>query len=85
MGGKVNKEEINPLIDALERYLMENGNVEISAGIDVLISSGFYSYMVCQRDTNIEKVKNYFTRTIKSFKKLIGIKEKEKAEVAQRA
>jgi len=77
-GGKVIKDEIIPLVDSLERYMLENGHTEISAGWDVLLSSGMYSFAITQRETNKEKVKKYFSSVLKSLKSLVGIKEKKK-------
>lgn len=76
-GGHVVKEELLPLVDSLERYMLENGHTEISAGWDVLLSSGMYSFAVTQRETNKEKVKKWFGSIYSSIKSLLGIKEKK--------
>lgn len=79
-GGHVVKEELLPLVDSLERYMLENGHTELSAGWDVLLSSGMYSFAITQRESNKEKVQKWFGGIWTSLKSLVGIKEKDKKE-----
>ena len=82
-GGYVVKDELIPLVDSLERYMLENGHTQISAGWDVLLSSGMYSFAVTQRETNKEKVNKWFSGLYNSIKSMFGFKTKEKKDNAQ--
>lgn len=84
-GALKNKDDLIPLIDDLERYMLENGHSEISAGWSVLLSSSLYSVSVCQREPNKVKLKKWFGGYWSSIKKLFGVKSEKKAEDKQGA
>ncbi len=81
--GDIKLDELKPLIDDIERYMQQNGHTAIDPKYSVLLSASIYSMQVCQRDNNIDKVRKFFTPVTRFFKKLIGIKEKQKEEVEQ--
>lgn len=58
-GAVQDKEELVPLTDDLERYMMENGHTQMPAGYAVALSSILYSMGVCQREPNAAKVKRW--------------------------
>lgn len=75
-GGLENVEDLNPLTDDLERYLMEVGHTHISPKYAVGISAILYSVGVCQRPSNAERVKAWFGGLGEKVKGWFGIKPK---------
>lgn len=79
-GRLLSQNDITPLIDDLDRYMLENGHTEISAGWAVAMSAGLYTVDVCQREKNIDKVKRFYSEISDKVKGWFGIKKPRKAE-----
>jgi len=75
--GKLDMQAIAPLIDDIERYMMENGHTQISPKWAMLLSGSMYSLAVCQRPSNKEKVLKWLSPVTGFFNKLIGRKPKQ--------
>lgn len=57
-----NPDNFKMLTDSIEQYYNENGAVEMSAGLNLLLSCGMYTQEVATRQTNLDKVKGWFKK-----------------------
>lgn len=64
-----NPDNFKMLTDSIEQYYNENGAIELSAGLNLLLSCGMYSQEVATRPTNFDKVKGWFKKGGDWFKK----------------
>lgn len=81
--GKIEPQAISPLIDDIERYMMENGHTQISPKWAVLLSASMYSLTICQRPTNKEKVLKWLSPVTGYIKNLFGFKSKKAEKIKQ--
>lgn len=79
-GGVINKEELAPLVDDIERYIMENDIGEMSAGWGVLFSAVNYTAAVCQRESNAEKVARWLSGPVNWIKEKMGFDVEQEKE-----
>ena len=54
------RDELTPMIDAIEGYLSEHGYSSMPAGWSVALTCASYTVGVCTRESNAEKVKRFF-------------------------
>lgn len=80
-GKPTSRDDLLPLVDSWERYMMENGKTEIPAGLDLAITSGLYTFEICQREPNRKKLKDWFAPLLEKIG--FGKKKREKKENAQ--
>lgn len=63
--GLRDRADIIPLTDAVERYMIETGHIDIPPEISLLMSAGSYSAMVVQRPTVWQRVQTFFSKLVK--------------------
>lgn len=79
-GALDNMNSLIPMIDDLERYMLENGKTDIPAGLSVLISTSLYSLGVCQREPNAAKLKRWFSPSWNWIRSKFGFGKKDEIE-----
>ena len=80
--GSIDKENLVPLVEAVEAYMIENGISELDPKWQVLLAAGNYSTVICTREANAAKMRRWFSPVWNGFKSLFGFKAK-KAEVIE--
>lgn len=63
-----NPDNFKMLTDSIEQYYNENGAIELSAGLNLLLSCGMYTQEVATRQSNLDKVKNWVKKGSEWFK-----------------